>query len=163
MLIFIAIFVYLGAEAEARTVETTSFIGGLKVKDAMMTRIRSLAPEDSLETAIRELLAGSQQDFPVIANGRVAGILRRNDLVQALAQGQKQASVGEVMSRQCQVAASSDPLAQTLERMSQEACPTLAVVNNHGLVGLLTLENIGELVMVKSAVAKGAAQLTVAR
>jgi hypothetical protein len=93
MLISIAIFVYLGAEAEAQAVETTSFIGGLKVKDAMMTRFRVLAAEDSLETAIRELLAGSAQDFSVVAHGKVAGILRRNELVQALAQGQsKQAS-----------------------------------------------------------------------
>src|ERR1051325_3816537 len=40
MLIFIAIFVYLGAEAEAQAVETTSFIGGLQGRDAMMTRFR---------------------------------------------------------------------------------------------------------------------------
>lgn len=161
MLLFIAIFVYLGAEAEARTVETTSFIDGLQVKNAMMTRFRALSPEDSLDTAIRELLADSQQDFPVVSLGTVVGILRRNDLVQALARGQKQASVGDVMCRKCQVVTGSDPLAQTLERMSQESCPTLAVVEGHGLVGLLTLENIGELVMVKSAVVIGTAQLTV--
>ncbi|TMP99973.1 MAG: site-2 protease family protein, partial [Verrucomicrobia bacterium] len=50
MLIFIAIFVYLGAEAEAQSVETTSFIGGLHVKDAMMTSFRALKAEDPLET-----------------------------------------------------------------------------------------------------------------
>jgi len=160
MLIFIAIFVYLGAEAEAQSVETTSFIGGLQVRDAMMTRFRALAAEDPLETAIHELLAGSQQDFPVVANGKVAGILRRNDLVQALAQGQRQASVGDVMCRRCGVVTTSDPLDRTLERMSQEGCATLAVIDDDKLAGLLTLENIGELVMVKSAAAKGASQST---
>ena len=95
MLIFIAIFVYLGAEAEAQAIETTSFVGGLHVRDAMMTRFRALAAEDSLETATRELLAGSQQDFPVVADGNVAGILRRNDLVQALAEGSRQVNVGK--------------------------------------------------------------------
>src|SRR5580765_2371844 len=112
MLIFIAIFVYLGAEAEARAIETTSFIGGLQVKDAMMTRFRALAAEDSLETATRELLAGSQQDFPVVANGKVAGILRRNDLVQALAQGSRQVNVGNIMCRTCGVVSTSAPLDQ---------------------------------------------------
>jgi Zn-dependent protease len=110
MLIFIAIFVYLGAEAEARAVETTSFIGGLQVKDAMMTRFRTLAAEDSLETGIHELLAGSQQDFPVVADGSVGGILRRNDLVQALAQGRREARVVEVMCRECRTVTASDPL-----------------------------------------------------
>ena len=157
MLIFIAIFVYLGAEAEAQAVETTSFIGGLQVKDAMMTSFRKLGSEDSLETAIHELLAGSQQDFPVMADGSVGGILRRNDLVQALAQGRREARVSEVMCRECRTVAVSDPLEKTLELMSRERCATLAVMAGNKLVGLLTLENIGELVMVKSAVAKGAA------
>ena len=155
MLIFIAIFVYLGAEAEAQSVETTSFIGGLHVKDAMMTSFRALKSEDPLETAIHELLAGSQQDFPVVASGNVLGILRRNDLVQALAQGRRDASVGDVMSRDCGYVPASDPLDRTLERMSREGCATLAVMDGNKLVGLLTLENIGELVMVRAAVAKG--------
>ena len=159
MLVFIAIFVYLGAEAEAQAVETTSFIGGLLVKDAMMTRFRTLAAEDPLETAIHELLAGSQQDFPVVTDGSVVGILRRNDLVQALAHGRREARVSEAMCRECQTIAASAPLDKTLERMRGEGCAALAVMDENKLVGLLTLENIGELVMVKSAVAKGAAAL----
>jgi len=160
MLFFIAIFVYLGAEAEAQAVETTSFLGGLTVRDAMMTRFRTLAAEASLETAVHELLAGSQQDFPVVADGGVRGILRRNDLVHALARGSRQARVAEVMCQNCGTVAASDPLDQTLERMRREGCPTLAVMDETKLVGLLTLENIGELVMVKSAVAKAAASST---
>ena len=155
MLVFIAIFVYLGAEAEAQAVETTSFIGGLLVKDAMMTRFRTLAAEDPLETAIQELLAGSQQDFPVVTDGSVVGILRRNDLVQALAHGRREARVSEAMCRECQTIAASAPLDKTLERMSRDGCAALAVMDENKLVGLLTVENIGELVMVKSAVAKG--------
>src|SRR5205814_5689905 len=137
MLIFIAIFVYLGAEAEVQSVETTSFIGGLHVKDAMMTSFRTLKSEDPLETAIHELLAGSQQDFPVVASGNVVGILRRNDLVQALAEGRRDASVGDVMSRDCGDVPASDPLDRTLERMSRESCATLAVMDGNKLVGLL--------------------------
>ena len=121
-----------------------------------MTRFRSFAAEDTLETAIRELLGGSQQDFPVVAEGDVVGILRRNDLVQALAEGRREARVGDVMSRDCGIVLVSDPLDKTLERMGRESCATLAVMDGGKLVGLLTLENIGELVMVKSAVAKGA-------
>jgi len=39
--------------------------------------------------------------------------------------------------------------------MSREGCATLAVMDGNKLVGLLTVENIGELVMVRAAVAKG--------
>ena len=158
MLIFIAIFVYLGAEAEARAVETTSVIGGLTVKDAMMTHFRTLAAEDPLETAVRELLAGSQQDFPVTTNGAVHGILRRKDLVQALANGRRDARVSEVMNGDCRSVALSAPLDKTLERMTADGCSASPVIDDNRLVGLLTVENIAELVMVRSAVEKGAAR-----
>ena len=59
------------------------------------------------------------------------------------------------MNRNCRAAAASDPLDKTLERMSREGCSTLAAMDGGKLVGLLTVENIGELVMVRSAVAKG--------
>jgi predicted transcriptional regulator len=127
---------------------------GLHVRDTMMTRFRALAAEDSLDTATRELLAGSQQDFPVLADGKVGGILRRNDLVQALAQGSRPVNVGNIMCRDCCIVSTSEPLDQTLERMRQQNCATLAVMDDDKLVGLLTLENIGELIMVRSAAAK---------
>ena len=157
MLIFIAVFVYLGAEAEAQAVETTSFISGLTVREAMMTRFRTLRAEDLLETAIHELIAGSQQDFPVVANGSVSGILRRKDLIQALAQGLRDSPVTDVMCRDCQTIAASASLEKTLERMNRDGCGALAVMDEDKLVGLLTLENVGELVMVKSAITKGTA------
>ena len=60
------------------------------------------------------------------------------------------------MSRECGAIVAPDPLDKTLERMSQEGCATLAVMDGIQLVGLVTLENIDELVMVRSTVAKGA-------
>jgi hypothetical protein len=62
------------------------------------------------------------------------------------------------MCRECQRVDASDPLDKTLERMRREGFATLAVMAESKLGGLLTLENIGELMMVKSAVAKGVAR-----
>jgi len=151
MLIFIAIFVYLGAQAEAGLVEMQSALAGMRVSDAMMTHFRTLAAEDSLDTAIRELLAGSQQDFPVTTNGQVVGILRRNDLVKALSEGRRNAHVGEVMTRECEAVDASATLTATLEGMRGRECASTPVLAEGRLVGLLTLENVSELVMVNTA------------
>lgn len=151
MLIFIAIFVYLGAQAEAGMVGMQSALSGLRVSDGMMTRFRTLTAEDSLDVAVKELLAGSQQDFPVIANGRVVGILRRNDLVKALSEGRRDKSVGEVMSRDCEAVDAATPLTSALESLRERECASAPVLSNGRLVGLLTLENVGELVMVNTA------------
>ena len=137
MLIFIAIFVYLGAEAEARAGRDHFFHRRIASQGCDDDTLPHAGAEDSLETAIHELLAGSQQDFPVMADGNVGGILRRNDLVQALAHGRREERVSEVMCRTCGIVAASDPLEKTLERMSREGCATLAVMDGKQTCGIV--------------------------
>ena len=151
-LIFIAVFVFLGAQGEAADVQTRSVLDGLRVRDAMMKRFRTFSPYDPLDRAIEELLAGSQQDFPVLEDGRVVGILRRNDLVKALAEGRRDARVGHAMSRDCQPVDEMELLAPAVEAMSANQCVTVPVTGGGAVVGLLTLENVGELIMVQSAI-----------
>ena len=151
LLIFIAIFVYIGAQAEAELVETTSLIEGLQVKDAMMTRFRTLASQDKVETAIFELLAGSQEDFPVaLATGEL-GVLRRKDVLRSVAEHRTDAPVSEFVSHNCESVKSTASLERTLETMRQSECKTIPVADDGHIVGLLTMENIADLVMLRSA------------
>jgi len=153
-LIFIAIFVYLGAQAEAGMVEMQSALGSLRVRDAMMTRFRALAADDPLDKAVEELLAGAQQDFPVLEQGAAVGILRRNDLVKALSDGRRQATVADVMNRECESVEDTAPLTGTVESMQGKPCGTLAVTHAGRVVGLLTLENVSEMIMINTALEK---------
>jgi Zn-dependent protease/CBS domain-containing protein len=150
-LIFIAIFVYLGAQAEAGMVEMQSALEGMRVRDAMMTRFRTLAAQDPLAKAVQELLAGSQQDFPVLENDQPIGILRRNDLVKALSEGRREAVVTEAMCRDCATVDEAAPLKPVVESMHARQCATVPVVAGGRLVGLLTLENISEMIMINTA------------
>ena len=152
-LIFIAFFVYLGAQAEEAMVEMQSALKGLRVRDAMMTRFRTLAPHDPLNKAVEELLAGSQQDFPVTENGRPVGILRRNDLVRALSEGRGDTPVSEAMCREGETVDERAPLKGAVESMHARQCATVPVVTTEGIVGLLTLENIGEMISINAALA----------
>lgn len=150
-LIFIGIFVYLGAQAEAGMVEMQSALAGLRVRDAMMTRFRTLAAQDTLGKAVTELLAGSQQDFPVIENDQSIGILRRNDLVKALSEGRRDDAVTAGMSRDCETVDETASLKSAVESMRGRQCATMPVVAGGRIVGLLTLENISEMIMVNTA------------
>lgn len=151
VLIFIAIFVFLGAQAESGLVEVQAALKGLRVRDAMMTRFRRLGPDDTLEHAVDELLAGSQQDFPVMAGESVLGVLRRNDLVKALGERRLGTPVREIMCRECTSVEASAPLRSTMESMQTLQCAALPVADGARTVGLLSLENISEMIMIHAA------------
>ncbi|MBC6953564.1 MAG: site-2 protease family protein [Leptolyngbya sp. PLA2] len=157
-LVFIALFVFLGGQAEARAARTRSVLEGVNVGQAMLTVFRALRADETLADASAELLAGSQQDFPVVdADGEVVGVLTRDLLVQALAREGLGASVGSVMLRGCPTVPESADLEDAFERMQTSRCPVLPVLRDGRLVGLLTMENLGEFVMLRGAIDRGMA------
>ncbi len=156
-LIFIAIFVYLGAQAEAGIVEMQSALAGLRVRDAMMTRFRTLAPHDTLGQAVTELLAGSQQDFPILKDNQPIGILRRNDLVKALSEGRRNAVVTEDMGSHCGTVDEDTLLQSAVDSMRERQCTTMPVMSAGRMIGLLTFENISEMLMVHAAMERQSA------
>jgi hypothetical protein len=82
----IGLFVFFGATAEARMVLTTSMLQGHRVKDIIRTKFTTLSPHDTVEDVQRELLAGADQDFVVLDNETVVGVLKRSQLMEALTQ-----------------------------------------------------------------------------
>ena len=126
-LVFIAIFVYLGAQAEAGLVEMQSALGGLRVRDAMMTRFRTLSPSDSIAAVVEEFLSGAQEDFPVVKEGRVVGMLRRNDLVKALANEHRDLEVGDAMRSSGESVNETATLVQTIGMMKAQGCSSFSV------------------------------------
>jgi Zn-dependent protease len=153
VLIFIAVFVYLGAQQESKQATLRTFTRGLTVRRAMMTRFATLGPDATLGDAVDALLAGAEHDFPVVdAEGRLTGLLSRRRLIEALAQHGRSAAVAAVAADACFATAPDAMLDDTFIRMREEGCSSVPVVEDDGtVVGLLTLENVGEFVMVASA------------
>jgi Zn-dependent protease len=150
-LVFIALFVWMGAAAEASMVQMKSALGGIPLRGVMITEFRTLTRFDSLRTAVEHILAGFQQDFPVVEDGRLVGVLTRTDLMKALAQRGQGALVTDVMQRQFQTAEPSEMAETVFARLHECACHSLPVVHNGQLVGIVTAENVGEFLMIKAA------------
>jgi len=160
ILLFIALFVYVGAQQEAQQAMMRALTEGTPVRQAMMTRFQTLTPDNTLGDAVDELLAGSEHDFPVVdAGGQVIGLLRRRTLIQALSESGRDTPVHEVASEECFTVDAGAMLDEALTRMQQSNCSTVPVVRGNELVGLLTLENVGELMMVSSALEGQAAKM----
>jgi Zn-dependent protease/CBS domain-containing protein len=151
MLIFIALFVWIGAGQEASTVQIKSALAGIPLRRAMLTDFRTLMPTSTLGEAVDFLLTGSQQDFPVVANGRIEGMLTRSDLVKALARSGRTESVADHMKLECPTAEPSEMLEAVLGRLQGRDCHTLPVLEDGALIGLVTMDNVGEFLMIQAA------------
>jgi Zn-dependent protease len=150
-LIVIALFIWLGAQAEHSVSTVKVALAGLSVRDGMITDFRSVLPTDPLSRAVDITLAGFQQDFPVMDDARLLGILTHGDVLRGLAERGKSSAVQEAMRRDFDTANPSEPLDGALTRMRQGACRILVVVENEKVIGLLTVGNIGELLALEAA------------
>jgi CBS domain-containing protein len=156
MLLLIAFFVWIGAGQEAAAVEMKSSFAGARVHEAMLTDFRSLSPSQPLGDAARQLLAGSQQDFPVVENGEVVGVLTQARLIGALRERGLDTLVGDIMERSFRRILADEDLDAALGRLEPGQATLLPVMWNRQLVGLLTAENVGEFHMIRRALAEGA-------
>jgi Zn-dependent protease/CBS domain-containing protein len=150
-LLFIALFVWIGASQEASMVQMRNSIGGIPVTNVMQTKFEILSPSDRLDRVVNLILAGSQQDFPVVENGQFVGMLTRDDFIRALSQHGQDTPVAEVMRRNVPGVDSHDMVETALMRLQESGAKTLPVMHNGRFVGLVTSENITEFLMIRSA------------
>lgn len=144
MLLFIALFVWVGAEQEAKMVALGSALSAIPVRDAMMTRFHALRPEDSLGEAANAAQGGFQQDFPVMDGAHLVGLLPRSALITALQKSSPASPVAETMKRDFAVVSPADALDHVFELLSgDEPAEMVPVMQDGQLVGLLTHDSIG--------------------
>lgn len=152
ILVLIAIFVWIGAAAETAGVETKASLEGLPTEAAMQRDFHVLSTYDTLETAARRLLGGSQVDFPVLeSGGRLVGVLTRADLIAGLSTRGPGALVAEIMDPRFVTAHPAEMLHVAMSRLDEGVCGSMPVVVNGRVVGMVTRDNIGELMMIRDA------------
>ncbi len=153
LLALVSAFVFLGAGAEATAVETRAAGEGLNVSQMMVTHFRTIPVHAALSAAVELLLSGEQREFPVVDNGgRVEGILTRDNLIKGISQRGPSSTVGEAMSPAVTPVSPRLGFQEALERLRSSGLPALPVVDESGrLVGLLTLDNITDLLLVRRA------------
>ena len=149
MLVLIGMFIYLAAMSELQANALHWFARDLTVAEGMERSVRSLSENALLSEAVEALLASSQRAFPVInAVRKPVGLLDRDDLVLGLREKGPDAAVSSVMRKQA-VISDAVPLNDAVTGMNQQGLKSQVVVDGGGrLVGILTLENVAEMMMI---------------
>ena len=153
LLLFIALFVYLGAAAESHSVQLRQAARGMLVGDAMITRFESLSPSSSVADAVQCLIRTTQHEVPVVDGaGRLRGVLTRDAMIHALRGQGPDVPVTDIMQRDVPVVHPRDSLSEALTRLQENQLPAVGVADASGrLVGLITPESIGEIMMLHAA------------
>lgn len=150
-LALVAVFVWIAATGEAIAVQTTAALEHVPLASVMITNFRTLAPTDTLARAADLTIEGFQQDFPVVDNGALVGMLTRRDLLRGLAQGGSGAKVSEAMQRQFSTASVDDRADSAFERLTAKRGVAVPVLRGAQLVGVLTAENVAEFLSLQAA------------
>ena len=157
MLLFIAVFVYLGAASESHAVQMRQVSKGMITSDAMIRHFQALPPSAHVKHAVQLLLETTQHEFPVVDEaGHLRGVLTRDDIIKALRERGSDTPVLEIMRSDIPVVRDRQCLFDALRALQEQQLPAIEVTNAAGrFVGLITPENMGELMMIMAATPRG--------
>lgn len=153
MLMIIGVFVFLAASGEAGQVQLKEASRGLSVADAMITHFETLGPTATVDDAADALIRSTQKEFPIVdGGGHLRGVLTRDAMIHAMKDEGPQTPVIQVMQKDVPTVEARARLDSALKLITTAQVPAVGVVDGDGrLVGLLTPENVGELMMIHAA------------
>jgi Zn-dependent protease/predicted transcriptional regulator len=150
-LIFIGLFIILGAQAEVEMTKTGFMLKGMLVKDVVMKNYETINGNDLVETAVKQLLNGQCKNFLVISNGHPTGSLSRDEIIEALSNNGNKATIDKVMNRDILKLNMKEPIEIAYQKMLANKNGIAVVYDNERFVGVLDVENILEFIMIKNA------------
>jgi Zn-dependent protease/CBS domain-containing protein len=148
LLALIAVFIFFGANGEAQIVRQRELTRGLLVSDVMGTRSRleTVTPYHTFGQVLDSVIHGYQEDFPVVdEDGSLVGMLTRNEIMAAAHSPERYQSVRDLMKTKVPTTSSqADLFEDGLRILQQSGLRALPVAENGKLVGMLTIEDIGQ-------------------
>lgn len=153
-LVFIAFFIWIGADGELQQVRVQSFLHGIPVSDVMARKFDSLASTARLSEVAKSLVPGFQSDYPVFEDEKLIGFIGLADVVRGLAESGADGQAGTYAQSDFETASPSQFLEDVVGDWRPGGAPPIAVIEGGRLVGIVTPTNVAEHVMVRSALSR---------
>ncbi len=155
VLIFIALFVWIGAAAEAGYAQMKSALSKVPASRAMLTDFQTVVETDSLGHAVTLTLQSSQKEFPVARGNAIVGVLTQESLLAGLRQSGESGVVAQFMSKDVAEARVDEPLDEVVERLHSSSCRIVAVMDGNAPAGIINYDNLLELIAMNNAIHHG--------
>ncbi len=150
-LIFIGLFIILGAQGEAEMTKAGFMMKGILVKDIVMHKYETIEENDTIETAVNKLLNGQCKNFVVTSNQQPVSTLGRDEIIKALSDSGKQTTLHAVSNKNPIRLNANQPLEEVYLIMIAAKNSLAFVYDKQQFIGVLDLENILEFIMIKEA------------
>lgn len=150
-LVLIGAFIFLGAEGEERVVRMRGELRNLHVADVMTREVVVLSPTDPLSRGIELIYQTGQDDFPVLDNGTLVGLVTRPALVEAMNTQPANTPVLAIMDAELTMSPPQEKLVLACDGILNGTNPrSVMVVDDGQLVGMVSPENINRYLSVRS-------------
>jgi len=153
-LALIGLFLYMGAGSEKQHVLLHALLRQVPAREAMATDFRTLRMDEPLSVALEHIYHGCQEDFPVMSEGGIEGILTRMGIIAAIHEKGTDVPVSEAMDTEFISVDPYNALDEVYRRLLSRRGSVAAVLEQGRLVGMLSLERISWYFMIRSALSR---------
>ena len=150
-LIFIGLFIILGAQGEVEMTKVGFMLRGIFVKDIVMKYYETIEENDIVENAVKQLLNGQCKNFLVTSQNNPVGSLSRDEIIEALSNNGNRTTIHAVMNKSPLRLSVQEPIEAAYQKMLGNKNGLAIVYDNQQFVGVLDLDNILEFIMIKNA------------
>lgn len=152
LLVVVAFFVFMGAGQERAEEQAREVLTTLRVGHAYNRHALTLAPGDHVSKVVDYILTSYQPDFAVLQGRTFLGVVTRDDVLKALATEVNDLYVAGVMRREVLRVDESQGLDEVRRLMGEKGERIAAVDRGDEFLGLVSMEDIAEALVVSSFV-----------
>lgn len=150
-LVFIGLFIILGAQAEADYASAEALLEGHTVRDLTMREVPTVAPETSAEAMAREILNTQKKNFVVKEGEQIVGLVTQIDVIKALGEKGDRSEVRKFMQTDILYLPADMPVPEAVARMQRDS-HTVALVRQGGeVLGMVDNDNLVEFIVIERA------------
>jgi len=141
-LMFIGIFVFMGAGAEAKHVSATENLHALKAKDVMKRKYPVLPSASIASNAVSLFIESKSPELVLADEGRFVGIICYERIIEEIQKGQLQNPVVNLIKEQVQTLNPDTSIFEFLSKIQQFSQRIFPVLENGQLLGIVFRDDL---------------------
>jgi Zn-dependent protease/CBS domain-containing protein len=150
-LVFIALFIFLGAFGENRMEQQLHLVKNYTVQDAMLTDCTRVYEHQTIKEMISLILAGTEKHFMVVdGQQQLLGLIHFKDILQNA--NNPELEVKHIYQKKFEVIHPKDPLKDALKLITASKDSFIPVTDNGTIVGAIDASNLSEFILISSKI-----------